>query len=135
MAHLGPNSKLLCAANQAASGAGLHLSNTPPSLPCDASCLCCCVCGKKSHTLLGVQLDLFLTDAKRKVKLNNILDKLEKPTMSDESEVSDEDEPSGMVKQTEVHDLYIIPANDGAVTVKILAKKKAWISLIFLQHN
>ncbi len=49
--------------------------------------------------------------------MNDILDELEKPTMSDESEVSDEDdESSEMVKQTEAHDLYIMPANDGAVT-------------------
>ncbi len=37
--------------------------------------------------------------------------------MSDESEVSDEDDKSSeMVKQTEALDLYIMPANDGAVT-------------------
>ncbi len=49
--------------------------------------------------------------------MNDILDELEKPVMSDESEVSDEDdESSEMVKQTEAHDLYITPANDGAVT-------------------
>ncbi len=36
--------------------------------------------------------------------------------MSEESEVSDYDESSEMVKQTEAHDLYIMPANDGAVT-------------------
>ncbi len=36
--------------------------------------------------------------------------------MSDKSEVSDEDnESSEMVKQTEAHDLYIMPAKDGAV--------------------
>ncbi|XP_045109694.1 piggyBac transposable element-derived protein 3-like [Portunus trituberculatus] len=36
--------------------------------------------------------------------------------MSDESEISDEDESTGMVKQTETHDVYIMPANDGAMT-------------------
>ncbi len=51
--------------------------------------------------------------------MNDILDELEKPTMSDEFEVCDEnDESSEMVKQTEAHDLYIMPANDGAVTDK-----------------
>ncbi len=48
--------------------------------------------------------------------LNDILDELERPTLSDESETSDEDESIGMVKQTETHDVYIMPANDGAVT-------------------
>ncbi len=47
---------------------------------------------------------------------NDILDELERPTMSDESEISDENESSGMVKQTETHDVHIMPANDGAVT-------------------
>ncbi len=49
--------------------------------------------------------------------MNNILEELEKPTMSNESEVSDEDdESSETVKQTEAHDIYIMPANDGDVT-------------------
>ncbi len=42
----------------------------------------------------------------RKLNLNDILDKLEKPNMLDESEVSDEDdESSEVVKQTEAHNL------------------------------
>ncbi|MPC14254.1 hypothetical protein E2C01_007016 [Portunus trituberculatus] len=53
---------------------------------------------------------------RRKMTLNDILDELEKLTMSDESEFSDEDEPSGMVKQMELHGLHIMPANDGSVT-------------------
>ncbi len=36
--------------------------------------------------------------------------------MSGESEGSDEDESSEMTKQSETQDLYIMPADDGAVT-------------------
>ncbi len=50
------------------------------------------------------------------MNLNEMLDELEKPTTCDESESSDENEYSGIVKPTEAHDLYIMPANDGAVT-------------------
>ncbi len=36
--------------------------------------------------------------------------------MSGESEGSDEDESSEVTKQSETQDLYIMPADDGAVT-------------------
>ncbi len=48
--------------------------------------------------------------------MNDILDELERPTMCGESEDSDEDESSEMAKQSETQDIYIMPADDGAVT-------------------
>ncbi len=62
----------------------------------------------------------------RKLNLNDILDKLEKPTMSDESEVRHEDdESSEIIKKTEPHDLYIMPVNDGAVTDENSGKEES----------
>ncbi len=65
----------------------------------------------------------------RKLILNDILDEIEKPLIPDESEVSDEnDESSEMVKQTEAHDLYIVPANDCAVTDEYSGEESVDIS-------
>ncbi len=52
----------------------------------------------------------------RKLTLNDILDELERPTMSGESEDSDEDESSEVAEKNETQDIYIMPADDGAVT-------------------
>ncbi len=48
--------------------------------------------------------------------MNDILDELERPSISGESEGSDEDESSEMTKQSETQDLYIMSADDGAMT-------------------
>lgn len=52
--------------------------------------------------------------------LNEILDELEKPTglSSDKNADSNEDDSNGLVKKSEgkVHNLHIMPPNDGAVT-------------------
>ncbi len=52
----------------------------------------------------------------RKVTLNDILDELERPTIADKSEDSDEDESSEITKESKTQDLYSMPADDGAVT-------------------
>ncbi len=54
----------------------------------------------------------------RKLTLNDILDELERPSLSGESEDSDEDKWSEMAKERGRQDLYIMPGDDDAMADK-----------------